>query len=163
MVDRPRRLDRPGTVEAAVGLMYLGAAVTAVGALVVLAAWYETEDALQLDIDDGVYGLGLGADGVMRVAVPAGVVYLLVLLAMWVWMARTNGRGAKWARVAATTLGALAVALHTGGLVEDGTTADDAAWLALGLHAAAIVVLLWLPRSSRYYDAVSRARPASHH
>ncbi len=156
MVDRSPRLEPPGTVRAAVGLLYAGAAVTLLVVVVVLSTWDDPSEPLQLGVDGGLSGSSLDPDAVLRVGVPVGVLYALVVVALWVWMARANGRGRQWARVTATVLGGSAVVVHPVAMATSGS--GGFVRLVLLLHAVAILVLLWRPRSSRYYAAVSQTR-----
>ena len=88
------------------------------------------------------------------------IVYGLVVIALWVWMARPNGQGRNWARIVSTVLFALA-ALQLTGQASAGQPASHAgfavmvfglivpvlAWLA-GLAA---VWLLWRPASTAFF------------
>ena len=120
-------------------------------------------------------------DLILDVAIVVGVVAVLI----WLWIAWKNRAGRNWARVVATVLFALSCLglpeLLTGGRLStmpstlsaaDGATIavpplDVPAWLiAAGvvnwLVGLAIIILLWRPAASRYYEAVSlsRRRPA---
>jgi len=91
--------------------MYVGATLTALGIVIALSAWDDVDPPLQLDIDSGPSQSGFDPDAVLTVGVPVGVLYALVLLALWVWMAVANRRGRGWARTVATILGAIVVLL----------------------------------------------------
>ena len=120
-------------------------------------------------------------DLILDVAIVVGVVAVLI----WLWIAWKNRAGRNWARIVATVLFALSCLglpeLLTGGRLStmpstlpaaDGATIavpplDVPAWLiAAGvvswLFGLAIIILLWRPAASRYYEAVSlsRRRPA---
>lgn len=157
MVDRTPPPEPPRTVRAVVALLYAGAALTLLVVVVVLFPSGETDEGLELEVESVLSGSTLDPDAVLRVGVPVGVLYALVVLALWVWLARANGRGRQWARVTATVLGGLALVLHPVAMATGGA-GEIVVRLGLLVHAVAIVVLLWLPRSSRYYDAVSETR-----
>ena len=77
------------------------------------------------------------------------VVFGLVPIAVWLWMARAASRGKNWARVSSTVLFVLATLQLTGsrGVVQVFTVALT--WL-IGL---AVVWLLWRPASSAFFKA----------
>ncbi len=101
---RPR-VPRPArTVRAAVRLMCAGASVSTVSLVIVLA------DTAGIKARHAIPGRRLIAAQVSQVTTPVitqVIVSCLVPVAVWLWMARANGRGRNWARILFTALSAL--------------------------------------------------------
>ena len=98
---RPLRPAAPAPVRAAVKLMYAGAAAS--------AAWLITGLALIItDIQAAARGRFLGHSLTSPQARPfvitVWIVVGLAVIALWLWMARANGRGRNWARILSTVL-----------------------------------------------------------
>ncbi|MFC7405820.1 hypothetical protein [Georgenia alba] len=163
---------RPGTVRAAVALMYLGAAVTVAVAILVLTGGVRAGRDLTLQDEAGTSGLP-GSGLVVGMLATVVAIAILGVASVWLVMAITNRRGRRWARVVATVLAAFnlgnmlavshAIADAYAGVMPPGF--DDPQmlpgllpWLAYVGVGLAAVVLLWLPASSAYVRA--RARPA---
>jgi hypothetical protein len=129
-----------GAVRAAVRLMYVGAAVTTLSLiLAIFSLAYRGRSAATLRL--------AGRSQSLPVAITVGVVGGLVVISLWLWMARENGRGRNWARILSTVLVGLAT-LHlfgNKGLVE--VVFAMVTWL-IGLAA---VWLLWRPTSSAFF------------
>jgi hypothetical protein len=88
------------------------------------------------------------------VAVTSG----LVEPAVWLWMARANGRGRIWARIASTMLFAVATldlpsVFGTGIGVEVGVSAPGLMFALTWLVGLAAVWLLWRPASSAFFGS----------
>ena len=142
------------TVRAAVKLMYAGAAVSAVEYSIVLAL-------IVVDIKVAVRGRFLGhsltAAQMRPLVITAWILFSLVMIALWLWMARACGRGRNSARILSTVLFGLA----TLQLVSDfqGAVSSGTAESVLGLLGAALiwpvgaaaVWLLWRLASSAFF------------
>ena len=153
---QPARPVAPPPVQMAVKLMYVGAGLSAIGLVLTLVTIGSLKSAIlkahPLDTTSQIHAA-------QRAVVVAAIVGGLIAIGLWIWMARKNGAGKKWARNVATVLFAIntldllstliqahaAISLAFGGLV----------WLA-GLGA---IVLLWRAESSQFYAAAS-APPA---
>ena len=150
------------SVRPAVTLMYVGAAITMARLIfgVVL---------LSIDFDGGGGGTMLGRS-VTTSPNRGGVilgwsVFGLVSVALWLWMARANGRGRRWARVMSTVLFGLATLTLANGLLPGSPAGDGAAVVLLyygggamlaaeWLTGLAAVWLLWRPDSSAFFQSV---------
>ena len=150
------------SVRPAVTLMYVGAAITMARLIfgVVL---------LSIDFDGGGGGTMLGRS-VTTSPNRGGVilgwsVFGLVSVALWLWMARANGRGRRWARVMSTVLFGLATLTLANGLLPGSPAGDGAAMVLLyygggamlaaeWLTGLAAVWLLWRPDSSAFFQSV---------
>ena len=132
------------TVRAAVKLMYAGAAVSTVNLVILLA--------LIGDIKGSASWLN-------TLFITVSIAWSLAPIALWLWMARENGRGRNWARIVSTVLFGLATLDLTGAFraagdpfeprpgIADGPTVPVLYWL-VGL---AVVWLLWRPASSAFF------------
>jgi hypothetical protein len=145
-------VERPSSVTRAVQLMYVGAALSVVG---IILAW-TTKDQLRDQI--AAAGPTLSADNVdsaVTISLAIGTVIGLLSVALWLWMAWANGAGKSWARVVATVLGGLNV-LSTVFALSSSSTGITLVTTVLSLVlAVAILVLLWRPASSAYFQARS--------
>jgi hypothetical protein len=142
------------TVRAAVKLMYAGAAVSTVEQIIVLAL-------IIVDIKVAARGRLLGhsltAAQMRPLIVTVWIIFSLVVIALWLWMARAVGRGRNWARILSTVL----FGLWTLQLISDlqGAVSSGTAESVLGLLGAALtwpvgaaaVWLLWRPASSAFF------------
>jgi hypothetical protein len=168
---------RPGvprsavTVRAAVRLMYAGAAVSAVNLIMLLAVFAVVKTR------HVVLGHSLTAAQVSRLNaldITVWIVWSLIPIAVWLWMARANGCGRNWARISSTVLFGLATLDLTGAFGPPGIRLNLVpavfgppipvlTWL-VGLAA---VWLLWRPASTAYFKpqgpthAGHGARPSS--
>jgi hypothetical protein len=150
------------TVRAAVRLMYAGAAVSTVNLIIVLAFFGDIRAYY------AVLGHGLTAAQVSQLGrldshlstalITQAMVFGLVPVVVWLWMARENGQGRNWARSLSTVLLGLATLDLTGvyrtpGIQVQfvptmaGATFPVLTWL-VGLAA---VWLLWRPASSAFF------------
>jgi hypothetical protein len=94
------------------------------------------------------------------VPITGAIVFGLIVIALWLWMARANGQGRNWAHIVSTVLFGLATqqlisqasvqqpASHAGfAVLMFGLIVPVLTWLA-GLAA---VWLLWRPASSAFF------------
>jgi hypothetical protein len=161
----PRRPPAPATVRTAVKLMNAGAAVSAAGLIIGLAL-------IIVDIQVAARGRFLGhsltAPQMRPLIITVWVVFGLVAIALWLWMARENGQGRTWARILSTVLFGLATLQLPGAFTQPvshagfgatvlyygGTALFVAAWLV----GAAAVWLLWRPASRTFFEPPRAAR-----
>lgn len=146
----------PAPVLMAVKLMYVGAALQAIGLALTAATIGSFKSAV---LKQHPLYTTSQLHTAERAALIAGIFSGLVAIGLWIWMARANGAGKKWARIVASVLFGIntldllssAVQVHTGVELAFG----GLVWLA-GLGA---IILLWRGESSQYIAAVS-APPA---
>lgn len=145
---------RPAPIALAVKLMYAGAALSAIGALLTLLQRSAIEDSI-LDADSSLTESEL--DSAVAVAMAFGVVIGLIGAGIWLWMASANGRGRRWARTVASVLGGLNVLFTLLGLagMNSSTGLSNVMSMVSAVLAAVIIYLLWRPESTRFYDARS--------
>jgi hypothetical protein len=159
----PRRRPAPALVLTAVKLMYLGAATSVVYVIVLLAI-------AVADIQAAVRGRWLGhsltaaqLSQFKPLIITAAVMGGLVVIALWLWMARANGQGRNWARILSTVLFGLAT-LQLAGDFRQPVSHVVLGFEALGLLGAvltwlpglAVVWLLWRPASSAFFKPQRR-------
>jgi hypothetical protein len=165
----PLRPAVPTPVRTAVRLMHAGAAVWTViliGALVLIATGNE---AGHTTINGHVL-TAAQASHLKPLLITLAVVYGLVVIALWLWMARANGWGRNWARIVSTVLFGLATlqlisqggvgqpVSHVGvGVLVLGVILPVLGWL-VGLAA---VWLLWRPASSAFFTPRDVTRAGS--
>ena len=144
-------VERPSSITRAVQLMYVGAVLSAIG---IVISWI-TKDELRDQI--AAAGPTLTSDAVesaVAISLVIGTVVGVISVLLWLWMAAANGAGKSWARVVATVLGALSV-LSAVFTLTSGTGLTIAMSLLSLVLAVAILVLLWRPASSAFYQARS--------
>ncbi len=93
----------------------------------------------------------------LPVAITVGIVGGLVVIALWLWMARANGQGRNWARILSTALFGLATLKLIGVFSEPRTVLGLIFWTPAWLIGLAAVWLHWRPASSTHYGQVRRA------
>jgi hypothetical protein len=147
-------VERPSSVTRAVQLMYVGAILSALG---IVVAWLTKSELTDQIAAAGPSLSPENVDSAVTISLAVGTVIGLVGVALWVWMAAANGAGRSWARVLATVLGALGVLSAVFSLMTATGITVVLQVLSLVL-AVAILVLLWRPASSAFFQARS-ARP----
>ena len=154
--------QRPLTLSLAIVGMWIGAALVVV--LAALGARFAE-------------GLPAGSEaergGQMIDLLVALLLFGVVQLGLWIWMALAAVKAVAWARVVATVLGAIGIVMRLAFLVGDIVAfTGDGVPNALASHvvvegtinaafvvvAIAVLVLLWLPSTSAYYRAVAEAK-----
>ena len=148
----PPRPPAPAPVRDAAKLMYGGAAGTVVQLIIALFyvgdihAYHLTVDAHRLTTAQLIHWRPLIATVV--------IVFGLVLITLWLWMARAVGRGRSWARILSTVLFALATLQLTGLHSVAAVFWAMLTWLT-GLAA---IWQLWRPASSEFFKSARALR-----
>jgi hypothetical protein len=129
------------TVRAAVRLMYAGAAVTTLSLIITIISL--------AFIGSGWGSLRLfGHSQPLPVVITVGIMGGLILIGLWLWMARANGQGRNWARILSTVLFGLAT-LH----LSNNTGAVEWVFAVVTwLVGLAVVWLLWRPSSNAFFN-----------
>ena len=141
----PLRPPAPTPVRTAVKLMYAGAAVSAVYLIILLA--------IVIGDIKAVHASWNGHRLATAPSITLGIVPGLVVIALWLWMARANGQGRNWARILSTVLFGLATLQLLGNHGVDQVFFAVLTWLT-GLPA---VWLLWRPASSAFFRQCRQA------
>jgi hypothetical protein len=156
----PDDSDVPGTVRKAVRLMLYGGAVTAVIGVFLIIAVIADKNAMTDSSGKKLTG------GELTSGVISYILLYVVLVAVWVLMARMNRSGRGWARWVASALAILATlnAWSTVNSLRGGETITVIniviiiGTLALWLLGASAAVMLWRPESSAYFKERATAR-----
>jgi hypothetical protein len=140
----PLQPAAPAPVLTAVRLMYAGAAVFAVSLIItVIFAAVSGRGAATLRL--------AGRSQPLPVVMAAGIAGGLVVIALWLWLARANSRGRNWARIVSTVLSGLATLKLIGVFSEPRPVAGLVFWAPGWLIGLAAVWLLWRPDSSAFF------------
>jgi hypothetical protein len=154
----PPRPPAPAPVLTAVKFMYAGAAVSTVYLIITLAIVIgDIKDAAHLRWRGHILTVAQLSQ-LKPLIITVVMVVGLVVIALWLWMARANGRSRNWARILSTVLFGLVTLqlagvfrtpmIHVGwGVTVLGLLGPVLAWL-VGLAA---VWLLWRPASSAFF------------
>jgi hypothetical protein len=162
----PLQAPAPGPVRTAVKLMYAGAAISIVPLIIALASIGDT-NAYHLRWNG--HSLTAAQISTWRpLIITTLIVGGLVVPALWLWMARANGRGRNWARILSTVLFGLAtVDLPTvfGSPIhfKVGVTEPGLVFVLTWLVGLAAVWLLWRPASTAFFkpQGVTQAAPGA--
>lgn len=151
-------------MRTAIALMYVGAGLTVLSAIIFFATIDRYVDALA-DAND--LRSQASIDATVNEANLREIVRTVLGVGLWLWMAVKNGQGRRWARVVATVFGVLNLAGFVlvfaflsqlasgydllGYLIPQLVTGS--ASVVLGI---VILVQLYRPPSSHYYDESTR-------
>ena len=139
----PLRPPAPAPVLTAVKLMYAGAAVSAVN-LIIGLAFIIVDNTAGTQV---ITGHSLTAPARLRpLIITVGIVFGLVVIALWLWMARANGQGRNWARIVSTVLFGLATLQLSPATCRAGGHAGFAGGAVLGVTARRRGLVAGLPR-----------------
>jgi hypothetical protein len=138
----------PVSVQRAVKLMYVGAAVSTVSLVVSLVSIGGTKAAIRKQRPSlTVAQVNQLNTFIIALALISG----LVGVALWLWMARANGQGRNWARIVSSVLFFLATLDLYGVLSQPktliGLVFPVLTWL-VGLGA---IILLWRKESTAFF------------
>jgi hypothetical protein len=156
----PDDSDVPGPVRKAVRLMLGGGALTAILGIFIVIATIADKNALT---DSNGRKL---SSGEITSNIVGTVVTYLILLVLWVLMARLNRAGYNWARVVASVLCAISTydAYQIVNSLTGGVTITVAGIVYIVLTFAqwavgvAAIALIWRSESSAYFRSRSAAR-----
>lgn len=144
----------PPSVQNAVRLMYVGAAISAISLIVTLA----TISSLRTSIHNANPSLSAAKlHSAETAAVVLAIVFGLIGVGLWIWMARANKAGKNWARITATVFFGLDTLSLLAGFRQAEPALSRAVSLLVWVAGLGAVVLLWQKISSAYF-AASRPR-----
>ena len=143
------------TVRAAVKLIYVGAVVSTVNLILLLALFADVK------AYHAILRQHLTAAQVSHVTtlfITVFILWDLAPIALWLWMARACGRGRNWARIVSTVLFGVATLDLTGPFGTQGvrvslvpTVFGPTLPVLYWLVGLAVVWLLWRPSSRAYF------------
>src|SRR5699024_4845257 len=160
----PQQPTQPSSIRNAVRLMWLGAALAAIGLLINLVTAGSVRDqAREAVLEQQPNADQATIDATVNASYAFGIVISILIILCWLWMAWKNGQGRNWARIVSTVLGCLAVVFTLIGLFASGAMAGATGGGAVGtitsviqlILAIAILVFLWRPESTQFYQASS--------
>jgi hypothetical protein len=142
------RTDPPRSVVMAVRLMYAGAAITAIGVVISIIAVLTGQDSLRASHQNAtVAQLHATQNALIAVAVISG----LLEIGAWIFMARLNRAGLKWARIVATVLLGLGTLNMILRLTSGGGVSNLLYTVVTWLAGAGAVYFLWQRESNDYF------------
>jgi len=153
----PDRPAIPGPVRMAVMLMYVGAALSAIGLVVTLFSFH----AIERIIRNAPSATTLTQHQVHSVAIATvtiGVVEGLIAIGLWLLMAWANKNGKNWGKITATVLFALNTLFLLLGFVRAHASISLVFSLLVWAVGLGAIVLLWRRESSQYFAAASLRR-----
>lgn len=144
----PARPDPPRSVMLAVRIMYAGAALTAIGLVISVVAVATGEKALRASHKHATLAqLHATQSFLITVAIVSG----LIEIGAWLFMARANRGGLRWARIAASVLFALSTWNLISHIIGAATVTNLAFTALMWLVGAGAVFFLWQKDSSAYF------------
>jgi hypothetical protein len=150
---------RPGSIDLAVTLMRVGAALSLLGLVLVFFMGDVMRETVEKSIrDSGAEVTPDAVDAAVAVGTGFAVVVGLIGVALWLWMAHMNGKGRGWARILATVFFGFFVLSTLVSLAQPAPGLSRVATFVQLALGAVIVVLLWKKESSAYYQAMSQRR-----
>ena len=158
--DRPVEPDKPPAPQSvlnAVKLMYAGAAVSTVSLIISLATISGTKDAIK-KAKPSLTATQVNQLNTFIIAL--AVVSGVIGVALWLWMARANGKGKNWARILSTVLFGLATLDLFGVLSQPKTALGFIFPVLTWLVGAGAVFLLWRKDSTDFFRPTGRYDPS---
>jgi hypothetical protein len=157
---------RPAAMDRAMALMCVGAAVSAISAVV---------SPLLIDLSDswsfGLYSSPDQQDAAAIAGYVGAIFTLPMTVGLWLWLAWANGKGKSWARTVVTVLAVMQVALFVPGVVLTTTVGAFGAYRSSAALAAGLIIrtigigvgvwavwLMYRPESNAFYDASGAPR-----
>ncbi len=151
----PVRVGPPAPVLTAVKVMYAGAAVSALSLVLTLVTIGSLRTAIH-NRDHNLTSAQLHSAEV--VAVAAAVIFGLVGIGLWLWMAYANKAGRNWARITSTVFFGIDTLSLLAGLRQAEPVLTRVVSIVIWLIGLTAIVLLWRKESSEYFSATSRVR-----
>jgi hypothetical protein len=143
----------PQSVQNAIKLMYVGAALEVVGLIVAIATAGSVRSRIAKNPPkiNGKLATATQIASLAHFEIALGIAGGLIGVVLWLWMARKNGQGRSWARILSTVFFVIStlslLSLRTG----DPTAITIVSVLLTWLTGLGTIVLLWLPASSPFF------------
>ncbi len=134
----------------AVKLMYAGAVLSALSLIVIVVSTSKLRAAIRRS-DPTLSPSGLHT--AQTAAVTIAVVVAVVGTGLWIWMARENRAGKRWARVTASMIFGLDTAAVLANFTRPDPLPNRLFPVVIWLIGLTVIVLLWRRGSSVYYSA----------
>lgn len=143
----------PGSVLNAVKVMYAGAAVSVINAVIYLVTQNSTKTAIA---KKHPHLSASTLNTVTHVGVIIGAIVGLIGAALFIWIARSSRSGKNWARVTGTVFFAITVLGTVYNLVSGEAMVIGAMSFIVMAIGLAAVVLLWQASSNSYFSFFKR-------
>lgn len=145
----PQRPPMPNSVQTAVRLMYVGAALSIIEFIVGLATIGSVKTAIKKAYP---HYTATQVHSLEVASIVIGVLVGLISVGLWLWMARANAAGRNYARITGTVFFGLSTLFLLGSVrsphVGLGLVFNLLVWLA-GLGA---VIMLWRKESAAWFS-----------
>jgi uncharacterized membrane protein YgcG len=151
----PQRLEPPTPVQQAVKLMYAGAIVSAISLIITLLTIGSLKTAIH-NADPSLSATKLHSAEVAAVAV--AIIFGLIGIGLWLWMAYANKAGKNWARITATVFFGLDTLSVLTSFRQAEPVLSRVISILIWLIGLGAIVLLYQRESSAYYTASKTPR-----
>jgi hypothetical protein len=151
----PQRPAAPTPVLQAVKLMYAGAIVSAISLIITLATVGSLKTAIH-NADPSLTASKLHSAEVAAVAV--AIVFGLIGIGLWLWMAYANKAGKNWARITATVFFGLDTLSVLTSFRQAEPVLSRLITILIWLIGLGAIVLLYQRESSAYFSASKAPR-----
>lgn len=151
----PQRPAPPTPVQQAVKLMYAGAIVSAISLIITLATVGSLKTAIH-NADPSLSASKLHSAEVAAVAV--AIVFGLIGIGLWLWMAYANKAGKNWARITATVFFGLDTLSVLTSFRQAEPILSRLISILIWLIGLGVIILLYQRESSAYYTASKTPR-----
>jgi hypothetical protein len=154
----------PRPIQQAVRFMYAGAAVSGISLLLSAIFSFSFKSGLvaanQANLADHKVTMSQ-INNFANEEIISQIVFGIIAIGLWLWMAKMNGNGRGWARIASTVIFAL-FTIETFITVNSikGGVSVTASWLlsialllATWVVGGAVIALLWRPVSTAYFKS----------
>jgi hypothetical protein len=149
-IPEPMRREPPESVLTAVKLMYAGAIVSALSLVVGLV----TIGSLHTQLRRAYPNVTASQLHTIEVAtVVFIVIFGLIGVGLWIWMAVANKRGGNWARITATVFFGLNTVSLLVGLARPQAVASRLVGLLIWLIGLGAIIMLWRRESTEFFKA----------
>lgn len=155
----PVAVQRPPAMDKAVKLMQAGGIWQLVSLLLVFVSKGEIRTAVEesaAETDPSMTQSKI--DAAVNAIVVTGIVFGLLGVALWFWMASVNGKGRSWGRIVATVLFAISLLSTLYSLFTPGAALSKVAAFVGFLIGAGAIYFMYQKESSDYYRAGSAPR-----
>jgi hypothetical protein len=146
----PQRPAPPTPVVQAVKLMYAGAIVSAISLIITLATVGSLKTAIH-NADPTLTASKLHSAEVAAVAV--AIIFGLIGIGLWLWMAYANKAGKNWARITATVFFGLDTLSVLTSFRQAEPVLSRLISILIWLIGLGVIVLLYQRESSAYFGA----------
>lgn len=151
----PQRPAPPTPVQQAVKLMYAGAIVSAISLIITLLTISSLKTAIH-NADPSLSATKLHSAEVAAVAV--AIIFGLIGIGLWLWMAYANKAGKNWARITATVFFGLDTLSVLTSFRQAEPVLSRVISILIWLIGLGAIVLLYQRESSAYFTASKTPR-----